>query len=370
MREDKSEGSSSNHLNDVNSRLRYWLSSLWSLFSLPWKIYSTVLSFIGNWIQLRRMLPTPEQESIGMKNFFSKLGTCTPPVFIGSFEQALAYSKSQYKFLFVYLHSDLHEGCLSFCRNVLGAQLTSEFLGNNFVFWAGNVAYPEGSRISRVLDAFSYPHVSIWSHSSFAPDQAQTISGYPAYLLKQIHDLDTSEALISHSFQVIGSYSSWITAITSRPSTCEHARNIIEEQDHAYEDSLAADQERQNNLLIQEKQKEEIKKQNQLAEAEQQRTQEASRSKIEQLLGAEPDPAPDVVTVPIRFLDGSVQKRRFLLTDRIQTLYDFCMTKESTPKNFVIVSPYPRKAFVDKHLTLGETEIPCGLLIVEEVFDD
>lgn len=84
------------------------------------------------------------------------------PVFYqGTYAQALNDAKRELRFLGVYLHSENNAEANSFCRNALSDDLVIEYINRNMLFWACDIASPEGYRVSHSIGARSYPTMVI-----------------------------------------------------------------------------------------------------------------------------------------------------------------------------------------------------------------
>lgn len=84
------------------------------------------------------------------------------PVFYqGTYAQALNDAKRELRFLGVYLHSENNAEATSFCRNALSDDLVIEYINRNMLFWACDIASPEGYRVSHSIGARSYPTMVI-----------------------------------------------------------------------------------------------------------------------------------------------------------------------------------------------------------------
>ncbi|XP_062074210.1 plant UBX domain-containing protein 8 [Humulus lupulus] len=146
------------------------------------------------------------------------------------------------------------------------------------------------------------------------------------------------------------------------PSPSLTAQRLIrEQQDDEYLASLQADREKEQ------KAKEEAE----AREEEEKRREEESRRKLEEeqelerLLAAKEatlpqEPASDdenAVNLLVRMPDGSRRGRRFLKTNKLQSLFDFIdIGRAVKPGSYRLVRPYPRRAFEDGEsaLTLNE----------------
>lgn len=80
------------------------------------------------------------------------------PVFYqGTYAQALNDAKRELKFLIVYLHSEGNSEVTQFCRQSLADNTVIEYINRSMLFWACDVASPEGYRVSHSINARAYP---------------------------------------------------------------------------------------------------------------------------------------------------------------------------------------------------------------------
>ncbi|KAE8671551.1 Plant UBX domain-containing protein 13 [Hibiscus syriacus] len=157
------------------------------------------------------------------------------------------------------------------------------------------------------------------------------------------------------------------------PSPSLAAQRLIrEQQDDEYYASLQADREKELKAIEEAEarclEEEAARK---AALEEKQRKEEELRRKVEeeqecerQLAAKEAslpqEPAANeqnAVTLLVRMPDGSRRGRRFLKSDRLQSLYDFIdIGRGVKPGTYRLVRPYPRRAFGDgeRNLTLNE----------------
>ncbi|GAV68912.1 UBX domain-containing protein [Cephalotus follicularis] len=159
-----------------------------------------------------------------------------------------------------------------------------------------------------------------------------------------------------------------------RPSSpsLEAQRLIREQQDDEYLASLQADREKELKAIEEaEARRLEEEVARQAAFEEEKRREEESRRKMEeeqeferQLAAKEAslpvEPVSDdenSVTLLVRMPDGNRRGRRFLKSDRLQSLFDFIdIGRGVKPGTYRLVRPYPRRAFSDGEsaLTLNE----------------
>ncbi|XP_022736465.1 plant UBX domain-containing protein 8-like [Durio zibethinus] len=163
----------------------------------------------------------------------------------------------------------------------------------------------------------------------------------------------------------------WRTPHPPSPSLAAQ-RMIREQQDDEYNASLQADREKELKAIQDaEARRLEEEAARKAALEEEQRKEEEFRRKMEeeqecarQLASKEAslpqEPAAgeeNAVTLLVRMPDGSRRSRRFLKSDRLQSLYDFIdIGRGVKPGTYRLVRPYPRRAFSDgeSSLTLNE----------------
>ncbi|KAL5551799.1 hypothetical protein UlMin_001975 [Ulmus minor] len=146
------------------------------------------------------------------------------------------------------------------------------------------------------------------------------------------------------------------------PSPSLAAQRLIrEQQDDEYLASLQADREKELKAreeaearLEEERQREEESRR----QLEEQQELERQLATKEATLPQEP-PADDenAVTLLVRLPDGSRRGRRFLKSDKLQSLFDFIdIGRAVKPGSYRLVRPYPRRAFEDgkSSMTLSE----------------
>ncbi|XVE57827.1 hypothetical protein DITRI_Ditri04bG0121400 [Diplodiscus trichospermus] len=178
-------------------------------------------------------------------------------------------------------------------------------------------------------------------------------------------------AYAPHQFMLPEGSSPWPTPRPPSPSLAAQ-RLIREQQDDEYNASLQADREKELKA-IQEAEARHLEEEaaRKAALEEEERKEEEFRRKMEeeqecerQLAAKEAslpqEPAADeenAVTLLVRMPDGSRRGRRFLKSDRLQSLYDFIdIGRGVKPGTYRLVRPYPRRAFSDgeSSLTLNE----------------
>ncbi|CAN1332926.1 Plant UBX domain-containing protein 8 [Linum perenne] len=151
------------------------------------------------------------------------------------------------------------------------------------------------------------------------------------------------------------------------PSPSLEAQRLIrEQQDDEYLASLAADREKVEARRLQEAAAREAALEQEKLREEESRRKLEEEQEIERQLAAKEaslpqEPTPDeenAVTLLVRMPDGARHGRRFLKSDRLQSLFDFIdVTRVVKPGTYRLVRPYPRQAFSDGHSNLTLTEL-------------
>lgn len=77
------------------------------------------------------------------------------------FMDALQRSRSEFKLLFVYLHSPDHPDTPVFCDGTLCDEVFAAFLNENFVCWGGSIRASEGFKMSNSLKASRFPFCAV-----------------------------------------------------------------------------------------------------------------------------------------------------------------------------------------------------------------
>ncbi|PRQ17818.1 putative UBX domain-containing protein 2/7 [Rosa chinensis] len=138
-------------------------------------------------------------------------------------------------------------------------------------------------------------------------------------------------------------------------------RMIREQQDDEYLASLQADREKELKAIEEAEARREAERQ----EEEESRRKVEEEQELERQLAAKEatlpqEPASDdvnAVTLLVRMPDGSRHGRRFLKTDKLQSLFNFIdIGRRVKPGSYRVVRPFPRRAFSDgdSALTLNE----------------
>ncbi|XP_021863198.1 plant UBX domain-containing protein 8 [Spinacia oleracea] len=143
-------------------------------------------------------------------------------------------------------------------------------------------------------------------------------------------------------------------------------RAIREQQDDEYHAALEADREREMRAVEEEKAAREAALEEQRQKEEESRRKLEEEQELERQLAAKEASLPEeppldnenTVTLLVRMPDGSRRGRRFLKSDKLQSLFDFIdIGKAVRPGTYRLVRPYPRKAFSNGECNLSLNEL-------------
>ncbi|CAM0952547.1 unnamed protein product [Alopecurus aequalis] len=158
-----------------------------------------------------------------------------------------------------------------------------------------------------------------------------------------------------------GSSSHYPQVVHSPPPELTEQRLLREQQDDEYLASLQADQEKEMRTLqeaelrqLEETAAREAALEKQKQEEEEKRKKQLEKEELESSLATKqaslpsepPSNAEGVITLVVRMPDGSRQGRRFLKSDKFQSLFDFLdVGRTCRPGTYRLVRTYPRRAF-------------------------
>eukprot|EP01025_Chloroclados_australasicus_P012706 TRINITY_DN1597_c0_g2_i1.p2 TRINITY_DN1597_c0_g2~~TRINITY_DN1597_c0_g2_i1.p2 ORF type:complete len:501 (+),score=75.32 TRINITY_DN1597_c0_g2_i1:49-1503(+) len=350
---------------------------------LPTRLLTVIFSFVGRALNLsiqsvfslgRRFLPAPvirrirrnveqislqlgnrsqqEQARVFIQEFEERYRNCEMrPEFIESGpREAARMAHQQFRLLFVYLHSPEHEDTDRFVTSSLCSNTVVQFLNRQMRSWGGNIHHADGFRLAGALSAATYPFCAVLA-----------FSGSRLTLVTQIQGFVGADALLEALVQAVDMFEPRLVAERAEQQEREMARQLREEQDQAYQESLRLDREkaqkaeekrRQEEEEIRKQQEEEQRKR--LEMERQQKKREDFYNKIiqrriqkQQQLTAEPDASTAATTlIRIRLPDGSNAQRRFYDQDKVSSVYDFvCGLGALQCWQFSLAMSYPRKVF-------------------------
>jgi FAS-associated factor 2 len=380
------------------------LSALLVPFNLVYRIFSTIFSPFGFLVPTfvsrilsrlltqrqkpaRRALPPADTAARFIREFSEEYGNNSLPFVESGFNLTLDNAKKDVKFLVVTLLSPNHDDNSSWVRETLLSEQLSTFFTthkNEVLLWGGNVQDPEAYQVSTSLNCTKFPFVALVCQTSDTGSSAMTV------VMRAVGPMPPAELVAKLSSAMTAQQSQLQNAraqVTERQAT----QNLRQEQDSAYERSLAQDRERTRRRREEQEAQEQAEREaRDAAEAAetQKRKIEQWRKWRAQSLPAEPAAdVKDSVRISIRMPSGDRVIRRFGSDAELEELYSFidCYNilqegvgpdveepsgyQHSFP--FRLVSPMPRKVYELKDGgTVGGTVGKGANLIVEPIDED
>ncbi|KAI9056234.1 hypothetical protein LZ554_001162 [Drepanopeziza brunnea f. sp. 'monogermtubi'] len=395
---------------DVAPSPNFFLSLLFTPFSLLYRVFSSsfgslfslIFPFLPRALRPNPTIRTPRRANTGgrrslkprdsaarvKREFEEEYGSDNIPFYEGGYAQALDLAKKDLKFLLVLLLSTEHDDTSSFIRDTLLSPEVQTFVkepANNIILWIGDVRDSEAYQVATALNCSKFPFSALIAH---APSVSSTAMSVVARVVGPM-DFSTYLAKLRNA---ISTHEEQLATVRATRSAQNFERTLREEQDSAYERSLAQDRERAR--LKREAEaaaKAEEKKQREAEEAAaklaanrlQWRKWRSSKIKAEP--GAD---AKDIVRIALKMPEAARVMRRFRAGDSIEELYAFVDCYEfvqdgstaddevSKPEGykhefgFRLVQTLPRVVYgVEDEGTIGERVGKSGNLIVESITD-
>jgi len=226
-------------------------------FSIAYGVVSSVLDigyrFVGSLLPSLGGEEDIQQSSARrfIINYERNYGQSHPNFFDGTFKAAVEISNRELKLLIVYLHSEIHTDTPKFCSNTLNAPTAKLFLDEHFIVWGGSINQAgEAMQVNHMLSASAYPFIAVLA--------AMTSTTYYQILDRIVGNISPDE-LITRLTNVLEGHMTTIAITRADREERETNRRLREEQDKAYKESLALDQEKERKRKEEEKKKEEEK---------------------------------------------------------------------------------------------------------------
>ncbi len=288
----------------------------------------------------------------------------------------------------VVLFSPEHDDTATFVRETLLSQEVVNFVkdpSNKIILWAGNVQDSEAYQVSNALNCSKFPFTALIVHTP--QDSSTTMS-----TIVRIKGLQPTPTFVATLQTATAQHSPALDRVRATRNEQQASRNLREEQNSAYERSLAQDRERARQRREAEAAQARVEQEARAkAEAEEREVQKAEqwRQWRAHSISAEPGPAvKDVTRVSIRLKSGERVVRRFAESAEIEELYAFVecydvfkagedLSAATEPLGyehsykFRLVSPMPRIVYdIEGGGTVAGKLGRSGNLIVEPISDE
>ena len=322
------------------------------------------------------------------REFEEEYGSHPLHFFENGYAQAYDLAKKELKFLLVVLISPEHDDTSTFVRETLLSQEAVDYINdprNNILLWAGNVQDSEAFQVSGALNCSKFPFTALIAHT---PQDSSTSMS----TIARITGLLPPSAFVPKLRTAITQQSAILDRVRATRNEQQAARNLREEQNSAYDRSLAQDRERARQrrdaeaVRVLADREEKLKVE---AEERDRRNLEQWKSWRAQTIAPEPrSDVKDVIRVSIRMTSGERIVRKFAANAKTEELYAFVECHEilqsgdhastsTEPQGykhsykFRLVSPMPRVIYdLDTQASIGSRLGRSGNLIVEPISDD
>ncbi|XP_003703822.1 fas associated factor casp isoform X1 [Megachile rotundata] len=343
--------------------------------------------FVDNVIstKIQRLMPeNVTDETIGTvqfaEEFEKRYGPAHPEFFTGRFKDAVKESclkpAKERKLLAVYLHHDNSVLANVFCTQLLSCETVLQVLSANFIVWGWDITCESNKQ-------------------RFLSSVKQTLGSVATLAMKNI-DVDTLPALViimrtrsnTEIFTIVHANVGVNELLTSLIHVVEvfqeqrrtdigveeerQARERVkQEQDRAYQESLAADRAKEEAKQMQEELEKQRKEQAENERLAEEARKEAHRQAVESSLPPEPQQGTSdgVLKVRVRLPAGKFLERRFQSDTTLQTLLNFLIVEGYPTEEYKVLCSWPRRDLtsMDSKLTLMDLKFcPQETVILEE----
>ncbi|XP_043578096.1 FAS-associated factor 1 isoform X1 [Bombus pyrosoma] len=333
----------------------------------------------------QRLMPeNVTDETIGTihfaEEFKKRYGPAHPKFFTGTFEDAVKESclkpAKERKLLAVYLHHDNSVLANVFCTQLLSCEAVLQVLSANFIVWGWDITFESNKQ-------------------KFLSSVKQSLGSFATLAMENI-DVDTLPALVI--IMRARSITEMFTVIHANVGVNELLTNLIhvvevfqeqrrtdigveeerqarervkQEQDRAYQESLAADRAKEEAKQMQEELEKQRKEQAENERLAEEARKEAHRQAVESSLPPEPQQSTGdgVLKVRVRLPAGKFLERRFQSDTPLQTLLNFLIVEGYPTEEYKVLCSWPRRDLtsMDSKLTLMDLKFcPQETVILEE----
>ncbi|CAA9960876.1 UBX domain containing protein [Pyrenophora teres f. maculata] len=332
----------------------------------------------------RRPLNPRDTAARFIREFEEEYGSHNLPFFESGYAQAFDLAKKNLQFLMVVLVSPEHDETTSFVRDTLLAPEVVGFVrnpDNNIILWAGNVQDSEAYQVSAALSCTKFPFTGLIVHT---PQVSSTAMG----IATRVVGPTPPQQYIAKLRQAMQQHTEPLNRVRSQRAEQQATRNIREQQNSAYERSLAADREKARKKKEEaERKAREEKEALEREQAIERYAQNLAQWRKWRAASIRPEPGAeekDIVRISLRMPNADRVVRKFAANAHIEELYAFVECYDvlqsedagnadvKEPENFdheykfQLVSPMPREIYELKAGgTIKERIGRSGNLIVE-----
>ena len=314
----------------------------------------------------------------------------TLPFQESGYAQAFDVAKRDLKYLLVVLLSPEHDDTAPFVRDTLLSPEVVSFIKdpkNEIILWAGNVHDSEAYQVANALNVTKFPFLGLIVHTPSVSSTAMSV-------VCRVAGPTPPSELLTKLQNSIQQRNAELTQARQQRQEQQASRNIREEQNSAYERSLAQDRERARQRREAEAAKEqEEREERERVEAKVQKAQNILKWKRWRMQSLPGEPGSEdkmAVRISVRMPSGERLVRKFAGDADLEELYAFVecydllqdedalSEKEvQEPSDYVhrygfqLVSPMPREVYgLDDGGSIRSRIGRSGNLIVEKTNHD
>lgn len=299
--------------------------------------------------------------------------------FEGGFTQAFELAKSQFKFLVVVIQSDEHDLTGPFNRQVFTDARVVELLNrDDVILWLGNVQNSEGLQVADALRCTSFPFAQLIAPFPRSPTSFALVMKTLATIQGETDPM----RFISTLEEKMEAHSPTIMSLVLDRQERERDRQLRDEQNAAYERSLAADRERER--LAQEEATRRDKEERERQSREEKLALEKERMALEQKtleearernirawklwrigqLGPEVDDSAErPARISVRMLSGERIVRKFSADQTIEDIYAFVECYDLLGDYSISANAEPPAGYVHKYAFELASTLPRRILL-------
>jgi len=267
-------------------------------------------------------------------------------------------AKRELRFLLVYLHSEDHQDTDRFCTEVMANQEVVTYLSESMLVWACSVRRPEGYRVSQTLRESTYPCLAMI-----------VLRQHRMVVVGRQEGFVQAAPMLAWLRRTVTDYEAFIVAARAERDERNLDREIRNEQEQAFQETLRQDQEREQRLAEEDRKRQEAEEEERRKREEEERIRRAEQDRVALIqqqkidlvneIPEEPESTdPTAVRVLIKLPGGQRLERRFLMSHSLKHIYYFVFCHPDSPNEFEIVSNYPKRRLAckptDEPISLAE----------------
>lgn len=335
----------------------------------------------------RRPLAPKDTAARFIREFEEEFGPHPLPFLENGYNLSMEKAHQDLKFLLVVLLSPEHDGTSSWVRDTLLSREVVEYIresDRDLLVWGGNVQDSEAYQVANSLRCTKFPFAAVIVHTPSVSSTAMSV-------VTRIAGNTTPSEFVHKLRTAMAQNRELLDSTRATRAEQNASRSLREQQDSAYERSLAIDRERARQRreaeVARQRAEQEAAERQAMEEQRQRDLQQWKKWRVRSIMN-EPGPEmTDAVRISIRLPSGERAIRKFAPDASIEELYAFveCYKELQAPVtqevakpagyehrySFRLVSPMPRTVYaVEEGGSIGERIGRGGNLLVEPIDGD